>query len=141
MSLGDLMPESRVAGGEERIFAGVPAKKMWRAGVRGVMVAGFPDFVEEKSAGLFDAAMQIKTHATVFFARGSDEGAQLGFQKQVLSLFGAHDHHQGDRVLRKPDNGGVAGTPAGGAFYGSAGSRFGHDRGDCTPNAREGKRN
>jgi hypothetical protein len=54
-----LVPEGGFAGGEESVFAGVPAKVVRCAGVRGVVLAGFPDFVKEESAGLIGAAMKI----------------------------------------------------------------------------------
>ena len=51
------MPEGSVAGGEERVFAGVPAEEMGRAGVRGMVFAGSPDFVEKEGARLVEAAV------------------------------------------------------------------------------------
>ena len=70
--LGELVPEGGFAGGEQRVFAGVPAEVMRGAGVRGVVVAGFPDFVKEESAGLIGAAVQIVLQAALFLSRGSD---------------------------------------------------------------------
>jgi hypothetical protein len=76
-----LVPEGGLAGGEERVFAGVPAKEMRRAGVRNVMFAGFPDFVKEEGAGLIDAAVEIEAEATGFLAGRRKEGAEFGFEK------------------------------------------------------------
>lgn len=70
--LRELVPEGGFAGGKQRVFAGVPTEKMWRAGVRGMVLAGSPDFMEKKSAGLVDATMQVKSQAAFFLARGRD---------------------------------------------------------------------
>lgn len=98
--LRELVPEGGFAGGEERIFAGVPAEKMGRAGVRGVVLAGSPDFVEKESAWLVGASMKIKSQATFFLARRRDQRAELGFEEHVLAFFGAESDDQGDRVFR-----------------------------------------
>ncbi|SRR5579883_721031 len=73
--LCELLPESGFPGGEERILAGVPAEKMGCAGVGGVVITGFPDFVEQERAGLIGAAMQVELQAALFLARGRDQGA------------------------------------------------------------------
>ena len=72
------MPEGGFAGGEKRILAGVPAEEMRRAGVRGVVVAGFPDFVEEEGAGLIRAAVQIELQAAFFLTGRGNERAKFG---------------------------------------------------------------
>ena len=72
VTLRELVPEGGFAGGEERVFAGVPAEKMWRAGVRGMVLAGSPDFMEKESAGLVGATMKIKSQAAFFLAGGRD---------------------------------------------------------------------
>ena len=67
-----MVPEGGFAGGEERVFAGVPAEKMRGAGVRGVVLAGSPDFVEKERAGLVGATMKIEPQAALFLARWRD---------------------------------------------------------------------
>jgi hypothetical protein len=138
--LDELVPEGSFAGGEEGILAGVPAEEMRGAGVGCVMVAGFPDFVEEEGAGLVDAAMQVESQAAIFLARGSDEGAKFGFKEKVLGFFGAHHDDEGDGVFRKLEDRGTARTAVGKALRGAAGFALGHDGRDCTPNAPKGKR-
>jgi hypothetical protein len=70
--LGELVPEGGFAGGEERVFPGVPAEKMRGAGVSGMVLAGSPDFVEKESAGLVGASMKIESQAALFLARWRD---------------------------------------------------------------------
>ena len=133
------MPEGGFAGGEEGVFASVPAEEMGRAGVGGVVIAGFPDFVEEEAAGLLGAAVKIELQAAIFLAGRSEEGAEFGFEEEVLACFGAHDDDQGDGVLWEFD-GGVGAWPATGRAPGRA-TRFwfGHNGGDCTPKVGESK--
>ena len=133
------MPEGGFAGGEERVLAGVPAQEMWRAGVGGVMVAGFPDFVEQECAGLVGTTMKVELQAALFLAGGRDEGAQFRFEEQVLAFLRAHDHDQGDRVLGEFRDRGAPGPAASRALCRSAGLGFGHDGGDFTPNERKRK--
>ena len=45
------------------------------AGVRGVVLAGSPDFMEKESAGLVDATMKIKSQAALVLARWPDKRA------------------------------------------------------------------
>jgi len=80
------VPGGGVAGGEEGVFAGVPAEEVWSLVVSGVMIAGFPDFVQEIQAGLIGAAVEIVLKAAFFLARGMDESAELGFEQQVLTF-------------------------------------------------------
>ena len=75
MTLRELLPEGGFAGGQEGVFASVPAQVMRGAGVPCVVVAGFPNFVKEECAGLVGAAMQIILQAAFFPARGRDERA------------------------------------------------------------------
>ena len=110
------MPEGGFAGCEEGVFAGVPAEEMGCAGVSGVVFAGFPDFVEEESAGLLGATMEIEFEAAIFLAGRSEEGAEFGFEEEVLAFFGAHDYDESDGVFWEFDVGGTAGTAAGGTF-------------------------
>ena len=135
------MPEGGFAGGEQRVFAGVPAEKMWSAGVGGMVLAGSPDFVEKEGAGLVGAAMQIELQAAFFLARWPDERAKLGFEEDVLPFLGAESDDQGDRIFREFRYRGAARTPAGRPLRSFAGFPFGHVGGDCTPNSVNGKEN
>lgn len=100
-----------------------------------VMFAAGPDFVEQEGAGLVGAAMQIVLQAAFLFARGAYEGAQLGFEEELLALFGAQRDDQSESAFGKFDDSNwrkfAGGTVAGGFFRFS----LGHVRGDCTPKA------
>jgi hypothetical protein len=63
-----LVPEGGFAGSEERILAGIPAQKVLRFGVCGVVLAALPDFVEQIRAGLIGAAVEIELEAALFFS-------------------------------------------------------------------------
>ncbi|MGB7436354.1 MAG: hypothetical protein WBW49_13145, partial [Candidatus Acidiferrum sp.] len=91
--LRDLLPERRFLGGKQRVFTGIPAQEVWRTGMRGVVFAAFPYLVEEVRARLIRAPMQIVLQAALFFPGGANQSAQLGFQQQMLPLFGAQRHH------------------------------------------------
>ena len=108
---------------------------MWRAGVRGVVLASFPDFVKEESAGLVGAAVQIVLQAAFFLARGGNERAKLGFEEDVSPFLGAESDDQDDRIFREFRYRGAARTPAGRPLRSFAGFPFGHVGGDCTPNS------
>src|SRR6267142_368775 len=86
---------------------------MWRAGVRGVVVAGFPYFVKEESARLVGAAVQIVLQAAFFLARRGNERAKLGFEEDVSPFLGAESDDQDDRIFREFRYCGAARTPAG----------------------------
>ena len=72
---------------------------MWRSGMRGVVLAGSPDFVEKEGAGLVGATMQVKSQAPLFLARWRDERAKFGFEEDVLAFLGAKSDDQGDGVF------------------------------------------
>jgi hypothetical protein len=59
------------------------------AGVRGVILASSPDFVEKESAGLVGARVKIKSQAALFLARERKERAEFGFEEHVLAFFRA----------------------------------------------------
>ena len=139
--LGDLVPEGGFAGGEERVLAGVPAEKVRRAGVRGVVLAGFPDFVEEEGTRLIYAAVQVVLQAALLLAGRGDQGAQFGFKEQVLAFLGLHNDNQSNRVFRELGDGGALRAATGAALRRLARFRLGHDGGDCTPNAGQSKGN
>ena len=62
---------------------------MGGAGVRGMVLAGSPDFVEKEGTGLVDATMKVKLQAAFFLARWRDERAKLRFEEDVLPFLGA----------------------------------------------------
>jgi len=137
--LGELVPEGGFAGGEERVFAGVPAEKMRGAGVGGVVLAGSPDFVEQESAGLVGASMKVESQAALFLARWREESSEFGFEEDVLAFLGAERHDESDCVFREFRDRGAVGAAPGGPPGGFAGFPFGHVGGDCTPNSFIGK--
>jgi hypothetical protein len=47
--------------------------------------------VEQEGAGDFEGAVQVVGEAAFFSAGGRDEGAQFGFEEELLALFGAED--------------------------------------------------
>jgi hypothetical protein len=98
--LRELVPEGGFAGGEERVFAGVPAEKMWCAGVRGVVLAGSPDFMQKESARLVWASVKIESQAAFFLARRRDQRAEFGFEEHMLAFLGSKRNDQGDRIFR-----------------------------------------
>jgi len=69
------VPEGGFAGGEKRVFAGVPAEKMRGASVGSVVLAGSPDFVKQEGAGLVGASVKIESDAALFLARRREECA------------------------------------------------------------------
>ncbi len=90
-----------VAGGQEGIFARVPAKEVRGVSVLGMGFAGGPDFVEKKSGGAFGGAVQVVDDATVFFAGGANEGAEFGFEEHFLAVARAQLNDQGDGFFGK----------------------------------------
>jgi hypothetical protein len=109
--------------------------------VRGMVLAGSPDFVEKEGAGLVGATMQIKSQAPFFLARWCDERAKFGFEEDVLAFFGAESDDQGDGIFREFGDRCAARTPADRPLRGFAGFPFGHVGGDCTPNSFNRKKN
>jgi hypothetical protein len=112
---------------------------MWRAGVRGVVLAGSPDFMEKESAWLVDATMEIEAQAARFLARWRDQRAEFGFEEHVLAFFGSKRDDQGNRVLGKFGDRCAARAAPGRPAGGLAGFLFRHVGGDCTPNGLDGK--
>lgn len=133
------MPEGGFAGGQERVFAGVPAEEVRGAGVGGVVFAGFPDFVKQEGAGLLDAAVQIESQAAVFLASGHEESAKFGFEEDVLAFLGVQDNDEGDGVFGEFGGGCGVRAPVTRALWRFAGFWFGHIGRDCTPNRFNGK--
>jgi hypothetical protein len=139
--LRELVPEGGFAGGEERVFAGVPAEKVRGAGVCRVVFARSPDFVEEKGTGVIHATVQIETQASGFLTGGHEKGTKLGFEEDVLAFLGAESDDQSDGVFGELRCRGAARTRAGRPLRSFAGFPFGHVGGDCTPNRVNGKGN
>src|SRR5579863_2598357 len=136
---GNLFPEGGVARGEQRVFAGVPAKEVIGLGMRGMVLTRFPDFVKQVGRGPVGGTVEIVAQAAVFFACGTDEGAEFRFEKNVLPLAGAQDDQQRRGVLGQLA--GFAGTVAAlAARTGPPGFLLGHDGGDCTPTEGNSKR-
>ena len=114
---------------------------MGRAGVRGMVLAGSPDFVEKEGAGLVGAPMQVKSEAPLFLARWCDERAEFGFEEDVLAFLGAESNDKRDGVFREFGDRCAARTAAGRPLRSFAGFPFGHVGGDCTPNSFNRKEN
>jgi len=104
------------------------------AGMRGMVLAGFPDFMQKKSSRLVDATMKIESQAAFFLARGRDQCAELGCKEHVLAFLGAEGDDAGDRVFREFGDRCAVSTAAGRVPGGFAGPLFRHVGGDCTPN-------
>jgi len=136
-----LLPEGRIARSEQRVFAGVPTQKMRGAGMSGVVFAAGPDFVEEKSAGLVSAAVQVVLEAAFLFARGADQGAQLGFEQRFLTIAGAKQNDERKGTFGQFGDGSAVSFGSGSPpFCGFLCFSFGHDGGDCTPTGRKSNR-
>jgi hypothetical protein len=113
---------------------------MWSFGVRGVMLASFPDFVKQKSAGIVGAAMKVVLQTAFFLARGIHQRPQLSFEQKGLTIFGAKKDDIGQRAFREFGDFCTirfagAGPRLGSPFHFSSG----HNGGDCTPNRMNGK--
>lgn len=89
-----MLPEGRVARGEEGVLAGVPAKEVRGFGVQAMMFARGPDFVEQEGAGDVERAVQVVGEAAFFAACGADESAEFGFEEEFLARLGAQDDDQ-----------------------------------------------
>jgi hypothetical protein len=59
--------------------------------VQAMMLAGGPDFVQEKGAGDVDGAVQVVSEAAFFAAGGREEGAEFGFEEEFLAFLGPED--------------------------------------------------
>lgn len=103
----------------------------------GVVLAAGPDLVKQKCAGLISAAVQIVLQATFFLAGRSNEGAELGFEEQVLALLGAKQDDEREGSLWEFGDLGAAGPAAGPPPGGFLRFSHGHVGGDCTPNRRK----
>ena len=92
--LGDMVPKRGVARGQEGVFAGVPAKEVRGFGVKTMMFAGGPDFVQQESAGDVERPVQVVGEAAFFAACGADESAEFGFEENFLARLSAQDDDQ-----------------------------------------------
>lgn len=135
------MPEGCFTGGEERVLTGVPPEKMRRAGVRGMVFAGSPDFMEKKSAGLVDTTMEVESQAALFLARRRNQGAEFRFEKHVLAFLGAERDDKSDRVFGELCDDRVPGAAPCRPSGGFAVFLFRHVGRDCTPNSFNRKEN
>jgi hypothetical protein len=98
-ALSELLPEGGFAAGEERVFAGIPAKEMRGFSVKAMMFAGGPDFVEQEGARDFEGAVQVVGEASFFAAGGGDQGAEFRFEQTFLTFLGSEDDSQGYGVF------------------------------------------
>ena len=108
-----MLPVGDVAGGEERVLAGVPAKEVGRVGVAGMGFAAGPDFVEQEGGGAFGGAVQVIGEAAVFLSSGTDKGAQFGFEEHLLAVARAQlddERHSAFRELGALGRPGFRGT-------------------------------
>ena len=96
-----MLPEGRVARGQERVLTGVPAEEVRRVDVAGMGFATGPNFVEQEGGRSFRGAMQIVGEAAVFFACGAHQGAELGFEEYFLTVAWSELHDKCDSILRE----------------------------------------
>jgi hypothetical protein len=101
--------------------------------VRNVVLATFPNFVEEKRAWLLGGAVKIVLQTAFFLARGTDERAQFRFEQQVLALFGAEHHNQSESTLGKLGDFCALRPATGPPLDRFLRFSFRHVGGDCTP--------
>ncbi len=97
--LGNLLPKSCVARGQEGIFSCIPTQKMRCLRVEAVILAASPDFVQQKCAGQFGAAVQVVGEAALFAACRPDKSPKLGLEQQFLPLSCAQIDDQSDGVF------------------------------------------
>jgi hypothetical protein len=86
-----MLPKGGVARCEEGVLAGVPAKEVRSFGVKAMMLASGPDFVQQESTGDVERAVQVVGEAAFFAACGADESAEFGFEEDFLARLGAQD--------------------------------------------------
>src|ERR1700741_4355285 len=65
--LADLLPESRVTRGQQRIFSRIPSQEVVGLGVCGVMLSRLPNLMQQKRSRPLNRTVQIVTHAPFFF--------------------------------------------------------------------------
>jgi hypothetical protein len=97
--LGNLLPKSCVARGEEGIFSCIPTQKMWCLHMKAMTLTAGPDFVQQKCAGQFGAAVYIVREAVLFTACRPDKSAKLGLEQQFLPLSRAQIDDHGDGIF------------------------------------------
>jgi len=90
----DLGPERGVATCEEGVFAGVPAQEVEGLGMKAMMLAAGPYFMQQKGPRRRGAAVQIVPQAAIFAARRRNQRAQLGLEQTVLPIFGSQNHDE-----------------------------------------------
>src|SRR6266403_1902475 len=91
----DLGPERGVATCEEGVFAGVPAQEVGGPGMKAMMLAAGPYFMQQKGGPRRrGAAVQIVPQAAIFAARRGNQRAQLRLEQTVLPIFGSQNHDE-----------------------------------------------
>jgi hypothetical protein len=98
-------------------------------GVCCVVVASFPNFVEQIRAGLIGATVEVVLQATLFLPRRGDERAKLCFEKEILAFAGAQENDEGNGAFGEFLDFCVMWFAAASAWLRFS---FGHDGGDCT---------
>ena len=128
----DLLPEGAVAGGDERVFAGVPAQKMRRVHMLGVGVSTDPYFVKQEASRHVDGTVKIEREAAFLFSGWADQGAKFRFEQGFLAFAGPQDDHACDRFFGQLSAGRCFSAPF--RPCGLPGLRFslGHCGGDCS---------
>jgi hypothetical protein len=134
MKSGDLLPESAVAGDEERILTRIPTQKMWGVHVVGVSVPAGPYFVEQKSPGRVDGAVQVESKAAFFFSRGPDQCAQFCFEESFLPFAGTQNDDLSDGFFWQFSSGCHPHAPFRPRPPASLGFSPQHSGGDCSAN-------
>src|SRR5262249_10465475 len=113
---------------------------MIRLRVSRMMLARFPNFVQQKRTGSVRRAVQIVLQAAVFFASWRYQRLQFRLKEWFVTRARAHKSDDRDATLRQL---GMICSAA--SFRASALPRsflrllFGHRGGDCTPNSAIGK--
>src|ERR1700674_1003072 len=105
-------------------------------GVKAMVFAGGPDFVEQEGAGDVEGAVQVVGKAAVFAARGGQERAEFSFEEAFLAFLGAENDDEGYGVF------GELGARAGPRLASRCGLlcfALRHGGGDCTPLGRKEK--
>lgn len=68
----------------------------------GVGIAGFPNLMQQESAGRICRTVQIVTKAAFFSSGRSNQGAEFRFEKRFLSFARAQQDNQRYGILWQP---------------------------------------
>src|SRR5262249_13909465 len=113
---------------------------MIRLRVSRMMLARFPNFVQQKRTASVRRAVQIVLHAAVCLARWRYQPLEFRQKEWFVTRVGAHKSDDRDSTLRQ-----IGMICSAASFRASALQRsflrllFGHRGGDCTPNTPIGK--